>query len=79
MSVDSYDYIMTGRSNENSQRISQLEQLCKKRLERIERLERLCARMFRLLEMSAKFPATVSGIEPTRREMQALGLLEVAQ
>ena len=43
----------------------------------IERLEKLCARMFRLLEMSAKLPATVSSIEPTRREMQALGLLEV--
>lgn len=56
-----------------------LEQLCKKRLERIERLEKLCSKMFRLLEMSAKFPATVSGIEPTRREMQALGLLEVVE
>ena len=59
------------------ERIEKLEQLCKKRLERIERLEKLCSRMFRLLEMSAKLPATVSGIEPTRREMQALGLLEV--
>lgn len=62
---------------QEQERIFKLEQVCKKRLERIERLEKLCARMFRLLEMSAKFPATVSSIEPTRREMQALGLLEV--
>ena len=64
---------------QEQERIFKLEQVCKKRLARIERLEKLCTRMYRLLEISAKLPATVSGIEPTRREMQALGLLEVVE